>query len=279
MMSREMIFKLIIALGIGAIVIGFTIFWLAPNQFAFPNGPSERDWLAMEALKDVGVVVIGIAVIEFVWALLGGAPTENALRSLVTQLNTASAVIRNDVDSIKQEVSTVAALAASGRRCGLENIGMGRDDLRFDYPNFIAQVDAAMEKIQICGATLNFLYANDSALNALVERAKHLPVEILLPDDDNTMAMAMFQDRFGPNVRLNAKDLADRITQSNSAIKLLRLKNKAMTMSMVRIDDMMLVTPYLFSRQTTESPRFLIRDKKTPLFETYENEFAELSRT
>jgi hypothetical protein len=89
----------------------------------------------------------------------------------------------------------------------------------------------------------------------------------------------MFQDLFGPNVRLNAKDLADRITQSNSAIKLLRLKNKAMTMSMVRIDDVMLVTPYLFSRQTTESPRFLIRDKKMPLFATYENEFVELSRT
>ena len=272
-MTRDMIFRLITAAVIGLIVIGIAIFW-------FVDVPAERERLAVEALKDVGVVVIGIAVIEFVWALLGGAPTEHGLRRLLSELNITRIDIGSDVDSIRREVTTISLLVASGRRCGLENIGVSQDDLSFDYPDFIASVRAAKEIIQISGASLYFLYANDEALRALVDRAGDgLTVEILLPADDNQILMAIFQDRFEPHLRQTVKDLTKRIADLQSNIRLIRLKRKALTTTIIRVDDVMLVTPYLYSRQTSESPRFLLRNPDSPLFKIYEGEFVALSST
>ena len=74
-------------------------------------------------------------------------------------------------------------------------------------------------------------------------------------------------------------NLAAQITQHAPNIKLKRIKAKALTITMVRIDSEMLVTPYLFSRQTGESPRLLIYGTETPLFQVYENEFRALAES
>src|SRR5262249_19857412 len=158
----------------------------------------------------------------------------------------------------------MSILAASGRDCGLADIAPKRDKLKYDYTYFITAVTKAEYKIEICGAALDFLYASDDALEALTKRAvEGLNIEVLLPDDENPVVMALFQDRFENDIRRAAKNLAAQIEREAPKIQLKRIKTKALTMTMVRIDDEMLVTPYLLSRQTSESPLLLIHGATT----------------
>jgi hypothetical protein len=274
--AQDMARKLVTAGVIGALIIVVALFVLVDRSEEVGKA-NERGHLAIEALKDVGVVVIGIAVIELVWIIVGGAPTEQALSQLLSQLSSASSDIRGDVESVRKEVTAMSILAASGRDCGLADIAPKRDKLKYDYTYFITAVTNAQEKIEICGAALDFLYDSDDALGALKKRAEEgLNVEILLPDDDNKVIMAIFQDRFEGDIRRAANNLAGQIEREAPEIKLNRIKTKALTMTMVRIDDEMLVTPYLLSRQTSESPLLLIRGAATPLFRVYEKEFRKL---
>jgi len=277
--GQDMTRKLITAGVIGVLIIIIALFVFVGGTENVGSA-NERGHLAIEALKDVGVVVIGIAVIELVWIIVGGAPTEQALDDLLSQLSDASQVIRGDVESVRHEVAAMSALAASARNCGLADIAANQDKLKYDYSHFIAKVAAAKQKIQICGAALEFLYASDDALEALSQRAAMgLDIEVLLPADENPVVMAIFQDRFEDHIRRTAKNLAAQIEQHAPKVTLRRIKAKALTMTMVRIDDEMLVTPYLLSRQTSESPRLLLRGAESPLFRVYENEFRALANS
>ncbi len=275
--AQDMAHKLVTAGIIGMLIIVVVLFVLVGSTDTV--GPAnERTHLAVEALKDVGVVVIGIAVIEVVWIIVGGAPTEQAMNNLLSQLRDASRTIREDVGSVRIEVTAMSKLAASGQGCGLVDIAEGQDKLKYDYNKFIDSVLRAKQKIQICGAALDFLYSSDDALSALSQRASEgLEVEVILPDDENPVVMAIFQDRFEEHIRRTAKSLATQITNQAPKIKLQRVKNKALTITMIRIDNEMLVTPYLLSRQTAESPRLLISGSDMPLFRVYENEFQKLA--
>jgi hypothetical protein len=277
--ARDMARKLMTAGVIGLLIVVVALFVLVGGD-EHVGTANERGHLAIEALKDVGVVVIGIVVIELVWIIVGGAPTEQALDRLLSQLSSASNDIRGDVESVRKEITAMSTLAASGRDCGLVDIAANQDKLKYDYTYFITAVTNARQKIEICGAALDFLYASDDALGALSRRAAQgLNIEILLPDDENPVVMAIFQDRFEDHIRRTAKNLAAQITQQAPNITLRRIKAKALTMTMVRIDDEMLVTPYLLSRQTSESPRLLLRGATTPLFRVYENEFRALANS
>ena len=183
--AQDMARKLVTAGVIGMLIIVIALFVLVGG--AETVGPAnERSHLAIEALKDVGVVVIGIAVIEIVWIIVGGAPTERSLDRLLSQLSDASKVIREDVRSVRLEVTAMSTLATSGRQCGLADVATSQDKLKYDYTHFIESVTKAKQKIEICGAALDFLYSSDDAFRALSRRAADgLEIEILLPDDHN----------------------------------------------------------------------------------------------
>ena len=73
-----------------------------------------------------------------------------------------------------------------------------------------------------------------------------------------------------------AQALSRRIIESKSNIQLKLLSKKALTMSMLRIDEAMLIVPYMYGAQTPESPRFDVRGSNNSLFRAYYGEFEAL---
>jgi hypothetical protein len=261
-MTRELALKLFVAVTLGIIVIVYSLFGLGAEP--------ERHLLVTEAVKDVGVVIIGIAVAEVVWALVGGAPTELAVKGVAQGITEMSQQIRSDVKGM-------SVLTADGNRVGLADVGTSLDELSWSPTHFIGLVARAMHAIDLCGATLYYIYSNDGILNALVGAAdRGIQVRVLLPSADSQFIVATFKDEFRDLVCRTATQLSEKIKGKNSNIQLKHLKDKTLTMSLLRVDDEMLVVPYLYEFQTTESPRFCVRGVESPLFKLYEREFSAL---
>ena len=178
---------------------------------------------------------------------------------------------------IGQDVREMSTLTSNGNRLGLTNIGSTGDELNWPPNRFITEVGNAKFAIDLCGATLYYVYSNDAILDALVAAAaRNVPVRILLPAPESPLLVATFQSDFRSAIGRLSKELSDRIKSRQSNIQLKHLKEKTLTMSILRIDDNMLAVPYLYKFQTGESPHFFVRGSGTPMFKTYESEFTAL---
>ena len=94
---------------------------------------------------------------------------------------------------------------------------------------------------------------------------------------ESTFLVSLFNDRFEESIKTGARSLVKRIlNSSNSKIELKVLASKTLTFSLLRIDDEMLVAPYMYAHQTPESPRVKVRGRTSSLFKIYGEEFEKL---
>src|SRR3954462_14962609 len=64
--------------------------------------PDQRSHLLIDAIKDLGVIIIGIAAVEVVWAWAGGSPTELDLKSLISLNRDLSVKMKDDVETLSK---------------------------------------------------------------------------------------------------------------------------------------------------------------------------------
>ena len=171
----------------------------------------------------------------------------------------------------------MTTIVRAAHRTGLTNVGAVQDELGYAPGRFADDLGKARAGIDLCGCMLAFLYSNDSVFEALVGAANRgVPVRVLLPSPESEYLVATFKDRFEESIRQGSRALTARIAETPSKIQLKLLGKKAMTICMLRVDETMLVVPYLYAPQTPESPRFEISGSKSPLFRTYQSEFQAL---
>jgi hypothetical protein len=248
------------------VLLGFLIIWLDRYLWI---APADKDKVFADSIKDIAIVVIGVSVVEIVWAILGGAPTEEKLTTLLADLQKTRADIHSDV-------SSMSALSSTGDRLGIVNFGISEDKLGYPTDEFKLNAERAMTGIDLCGATLNYIYKNDALGYALAAAANRgIPVRILLPSPSSDKKVAIFKDDFKDSIDVGVKDLTASVKKKSTTIKIRHLSAKAIPVCILRVDDTMVVTPYMFSFQTSECPRFRLRGP-SELFQKYQIEFDEL---
>src|SRR6516165_10545525 len=78
--------------------------------------------LIIDAIKDFGVVIIGVSLVEIVWSAMGGAPTEKDLKKLVEDVERTRNGIHDDVTSIRTEVARMGAITRRGDDAGIMDV-------------------------------------------------------------------------------------------------------------------------------------------------------------
>lgn len=122
----------------------------------------DRSRLVTDAVKDFGVVVVGIAIVEIVWAALGGSPVDRSLTTLNNTTSDLKGKLHDEVVAISQQftatrdqfgadvsrmilqfnadVKGISQLVDGGARTGLGNIGESQDFLAYQPAIFITDV-------------------------------------------------------------------------------------------------------------------------------------------
>jgi hypothetical protein len=255
------------------------------------SASAERTRLMLEGLNHLGIVIIAIAAVEVVWAWAGGSPTEldlkrlislseglnNEMKGDVATLNQTSDNIKATSERIEASMQHMTIIVTAASRTGLWNVGAREDELGYPPSKFATEVMNARYAVDLCGCTLRFVYSNDVVLDALVKTAaRGVPIRILVSGPESPLLAANFKDSFEDDVRQGSRFLLKRILERNSNINVQTLTVKCMTLSLLRIDEVMLVMPYLYSVQTSESPHFDVRGSGNPLFRAYQAEFDAL---
>jgi TRAP-type C4-dicarboxylate transport system permease small subunit len=65
--------------------IGVVIIWVAYNFVT--QTEDEKSRVIVEAIKDFGVVVAGIAVVEIMWTIVGGSPVDKSLEHVTRTMS------------------------------------------------------------------------------------------------------------------------------------------------------------------------------------------------
>ena len=156
--------KLGLAVLVGLVIVALT--WgLAPAE--------QRPHLLLDALKHLGVIVIGIAAVEVVWAWAGGSPTELDLKNLIDLNKQLSTKVGEDVDAlrkssaeiketstrIEESVQRMTTIVRAAHRTGLTNVGAVQDELGYAPGRFADELGRARNGIDLCGCMLAFLYS------------------------------------------------------------------------------------------------------------------------
>jgi hypothetical protein len=259
---------------------------------------ANRDELWHGAIKDLGIIIFGIAAVEIVWKMAGGAPIDITLDEIKTvsadmrettsknlaSLQTANSNILSTSSRIETLVEKMSTIVEAANRTGVIDIGANQEQVGFTPGEIARRAHEATRHIELCGSTLYVVYSNDAALNAVLAAAKRgVAVRILLPSPaaDEKILVANFKDRFLDDIKSGAlfKEIIRKIAAGNEQFPSLGLKllaKKTLTMALVCIDETMIVTPYLYEKQTSESPRFKISGTTTSLFQIYLSEFNAL---
>jgi hypothetical protein len=281
--------KLLPALCIGILL--FLVSYLVTSS-------DNRDELWHGAIKDLGIIIFGIAAVEIVWKMAGGAPIDITLDEIKTvsadmrettskslaSLQTANSNILGTSSRIETLVEKMNTIVEAANRTGVINIGANQEEVGFPPGEIARRAHVATRNIELCGTTLYVVYSNDAALNAVLAAAKRgVAVRILLPSPaaDEKILVANFKGRFLDDIKSGAlsKEIARKIAAGNeqfSSLEVKLLAKKTLTMALVCIDETMIVTPYLYEKQTSESPRFQISGSTSPLFQIYLSEFNAL---
>jgi hypothetical protein len=245
------------------------VFWI-PAYYLYSHATSEHDMAGFgaEILKDLGVIIAGLALVDRLWTLFSGDPVERGIAQLRSQI----------LDSID--------IVSHARNCGVVRIDTSPTALDAGFPT--DHFKDARVNIDLCGMTLHSLFARGDLISALkeaVRRGCHVRICIASHDNSTVLENSLPGARSAMPGQSTAvieavETLRVSLTTANSQGKLLvRVLSKgAMTAFISRIDERMLVVPYLRSAFTMDSPATLVEDTKAPrsIFATYLREFEYL---
>lgn len=222
----------------------------------------ERPLFYRDVIKDVGVVILGLVVVDFVWQLVGGDPVQNAMRT-----------IADTIDARFEATLRLPGLMGRVQRLGLEDLVERQDSLHINIP---ARIDAASHAVDFSGWTLNMMRENAAVREALARAARRgVRVRILLPEVAGATWLkqtnqAELIEGMEAGCRQIVRDLRP-LAAEGAKIRL--LKKYVIMGSVLRFDDWMQVTPYLVCRSTPQTPRLHLRGPDLPLFQAWLAEF------
>lgn len=247
----------------------FVVLGLIPLFLAYQLDSTH---LVVELLRDFGVVIASLALVDFLWQLVaGGDPLSTEIHELRDALSTELAELRNLNVVMKQ-----------AHESGVADLASRRGALTEESRSLSNRIRDCNQAIDISGYTLYFLLENPRFVEALLERARrNIKIRLLLCSEDNQVLAGYVQEKLLDTMRQQMKSAWTELIKvrqsleddhkSNFSVR--RMKAKVLHCSILRVDDQILVTPYLHSKTTDETPVFLAKGADKPLFLTYKSEF------
>jgi hypothetical protein len=210
-----------------------------------------------DIIKDIGVVIFSIAMIDLLWHWLGGDPVGNAIAKLHES----------------------NALVVQADRCGLIGVGAKREDL-WSPTEIRNMILASKSNIDLCGWTLYLFTENHNLMRALVERASDgVRVRVLVGHPKNPFLEGSVKqsllNQMREQMNVSIAEFGGHQSQSSNFVTR-AIRDKTIAVSLLRFDDKMQVTPYLVNYSTEVTPRYNFLGLDREVFERYLREFEEL---
>lgn len=249
-----------------AIVLIIAILILIISFFIRPEEITIRNFL-YNAIFNIGFIIITIVVVNGLWYVLGGAPLENTIHDLMD-----SAYLLSD------RVST-----------GIQRHFLSNADFSQSYI-WADLLQNAKKNVNMMGYSLHAWTKNNDVKNILLELAKRdVKIRIMVMDEKNKYFNA------GLNYELNSftkqymidevkfclefyTSICDNLPiEKKDNIQLVKITNGFVESQIIRIDNIMYVTPYLYSLNTDASPILVLKNgDRNDAFAKYNNEFNML---
>ena len=246
-------------------VISFLIFvvsgFIRPDDITFES-------FIYEAILNCGYVIITIVIVNGLWFLLGGDPLKNSI----------------------QDITDSANLLSDGVNTGIQRHFLSNADFSQSYI-WADLLQSTKKEVDMMGYSLHAWTKNTEIQRILVELAKRdVVIRIMVMDKNNKHFNAGLNyglHSFTQQYMIDEVNLCSEFYSSickelpikkQKHIQMVKIINGIVESQIIRIDNMMYITPYLYSLNTDASPLFVLKNRSgnDDAFTKYHNEFNML---
>jgi len=214
---------------------------------------------------NLGIAVVGVTVIEFIWRTLGGDP----LSKLIDRLQTAIPLLESQM------------------KLGIKQIYANREDINFkDWYEYMRSA----HQVDMMGNCLRQNWASDNTfLEILEERTQKqkcmFRILVLHPNSKILTQRAKEEEDKTGRIAATVKESLDKFWKikkknskngENAFLQIKAVTEFNVRCSIIRVDNRMLVTLYLTSERGREAPTLEIQDERSFLFKKFSAEFEKM---
>lgn len=217
---------------------------------------------------NVGVSVLAVSIVDFLWRRLGGDP----IMAAIHRLHTVTALLRDLEES------------------GIERIYVSRD--QFQGKKELLDHMRAGRQVDLVGITLQHGWANDPELrDILAKRAGHgkchFRIMVFHPDsgvvkqrdkeeaEEFNPKSARVSSDAGTSLNIFSQIRSGLPKEDQPFLEIRAIFETNLYCSIIRVDNMMLVSQYLISRRGSKSPTLEVRGAHSPFYQMYAKEFNQ----
>jgi len=216
----------------------------------------------------LGIAVVGVTMIEFIWRILGGDPLSKLIDRLLL----------------------IIPFLESQKKLGIKQLYANRDDAKVNL--WIEYMKSAKQVDMMANTLRENWTSNDLFLRILEENArkKRCRFRILTLDPGSNACIERAREEEDKVGRLSITiqdsllkfwDVMERLKQSktNEYLQVRTKKEGNLYCSIIRADDKMLISFYLSSVRGSNAPTLEIYGKQNILFERFTSEFEKMWKT
>lgn len=224
-----------------------------------------------ELSLNVGISVLAVSIVDFLWRRVGGDP----ILAAIERLRRATALLSDLDDS------------------GMERLFCARRDPEaVERQTYLKNCIVDAEQVDLMGIALRHNWTNDDSFLEMVrERISrdkgHFRILVLDPNDDPVRQRDREERKEGEaagRISADASSSLSRLAallsglthQQQGRLQIRTIHDTNIYCSVVRVDDRMLVTKYLLAYSGSNSPTFEIAGRSTELFKLFEKEFEAM---
>ena len=238
-------------IGVLLLVIAYNI---KPDNQSF-----DEFWFTV--VLNIAFVVLTIVILNFLWSCLGGEPMEEKVQKLVETFE----------------------LVADGFKSGLHRVFLSSSNFANGSDKWISLLKGATHDVDMMGYSLHILTLTNQFSNTLRDLAnKGVHIRVLIMDEgnkhffaglnfddlDSMTAESMQGEVVGCEKCINnARNMVRKEIKDN--IKFAKIKKGITECQIIRIDDTVYVTPYLYSQHTSDSPLYVYKKQSGGLYDKY----------
>lgn len=237
--------------------------------FAYVVKPAQttNEGFFFDLLLNVGYMVVTIVIVNALWYILGGDPLQNNIEDLKSTTN----------------------LLSDGIKSGLTRFFLSHQAILAEH-TWISMLESAKKNIDMMGYSLHAWTKNDAIAKVLIKLAKkgiQVRVMVMSPNNPHFNAglnygLNSFTESYMKDEVSLCAEFCNKIKSSlpddkENNVQMVNIENGLTECQIIRVDDKIYVTPYLYSLNTDESPLFVLKNgEKNDAFDKYLAEFNML---
>jgi hypothetical protein len=241
---------------------------------ALIDSTGDKYKLPADIIKDLGIVVAAVVVVEFLWKGFGGDPLSHSINALHDLIRATHA-----------ELSQSSAVSGYAERNGV--IGIYSRSADFNSTQWGTLIARCQHDIHLSALTLHQFSERRDLLEALKGRiVAGVAVRVLVCGPDNPVLSSAggYDSETLDTMRTQMRQsLAtfDQLRQSlpseyRSKLRIWRVDHGMMDSSIRRFDNTLYVVPYVYGKRTPECPLIVLSDDRKPWFVVYQQAFEML---